>query len=168
MTGLFKLSAWIANILILSLFLTLILNPENTYISKYLMTMIIIFEWMHSLMFGQAIQSTGRLVLTISKILIHDLSRFSFIYIILLTSFSAALTLLQSNGNDSTITQIGWRKSMFVMYEISLGMGGFFSNLINDPTDLVVAQFIYVIFLLLSVVMLFNLLIAIMVIQFTN
>merc|ERR1712130_939412 len=52
----------------------------------------------------------------------------------------------------------------FILFELSLGMGNsnYFGKDISNPFKLAIAQVLYMIFLLLSVVLLFNLLIAIM------
>eukprot|EP01083_Nonionella_stella_P006555 19038_1 len=155
-TGIFKIIAWSGNILSLSCVVCLIIAPDHSNLLRNLMVFVMLCEWLHGLMFLQAFKSTGRLVVTISKILAKDVSRFVFIYFIILCAFSSSLALLtRGSGND-------WMGSMFIMFEISLGMGSFFGKTMTNPFDLVVSQILYVIFLLLSVVLLFNLLIAIM------
>merc|ERR1712154_674885 len=111
-------------------------------------------EWLHSLMFLQAFMSTGRLVVTISKILSKDVSRFVLIYLIILCAFSSSLSLINDNHS--------WTHSIFILFELSLGMGTFFGQHLSNPFDLALSQVLYMAFLLLSVVLLFNLLIAIM------
>merc|ERR1711972_1096875 len=55
-----------------------------------------------------------------------------------------------------------WLDSMFIMFEISFGMGDFFGDEMIDPFELFLAKTLYVLYLTLSVALLFNLLIAIM------
>eukprot|EP01084_Bolivina_argentea_P167342 290446_1 len=155
-TGIFKIISWCGNILSFICIFCIILFPKKINYLQALMVFVMLCEWLHSLMFLQAFKSTGRLVVTISKILAKDVSRFVFIYLIILCAFSSSLSLLTKGSGNS------WIDSMFIMFEISLGMGTFFGKNMINPFDIILSQILYVIFLLLSVVLLFNLLIAIM------
>lgn len=162
-TGLFKLIAWCANISSLFAIVCIFILPQYDgihHLLRGLMAFMLLCEWLHTLMFLQAFMSTGRLVVTISKILSKDVSRFVFIYGIILCAFSSSLSLITTPmENDSN-----WTHSMFILFELSLGMGNsnYFGKDISNPFKLALTQILYTIFLLLSVVLLFNLLIAIM------
>lgn len=108
-------------------------------------------------MFFQAFESLGRLVVTISKILAKDVTKFGLVFLIILCAFSSALALLTTDSEEGT-----WLDSMFIMFEISFGMGDFFGDEMIDPFELFLAKTLYVLYLTLSVALLFNLLIAIM------
>ncbi|ETO11471.1 hypothetical protein RFI_25906, partial [Reticulomyxa filosa] len=176
-TGLFKLASWSSNIcsfvafLILSQRKNIAVQEMNEKVRmvntvKALFVLVLIMEWLHTLMFAQALKSTGRLVLAISRILVRDVSRFTFIFIMLLMAFSAAL-LIRSNdlnqhaasSKQSVLSQ--WIAQMFNLYQVSLGLQGF-SEFGESTFDRTFVQCIYITFSLLSVVMLWNLLIAVM------
>ena len=168
---LFKIIEWFSNILsLLSVIIIFIINLKKEEeekkkvfdILRGLFVFIMLCEWLENLMFLQSFKSTGRLVVTISKILTKDVTRFVFIYIIILCSFSSSLSLLTMKNNDQNNYYYHWTHSMFIMFEISLGMGTFFGKNITNSFDILLTQILYIIFLLLSVVLLFNLLIAIM------
>ena len=164
-TGIFKMLAWFANVNSLVGVCLLLARPAHIRLIRALMVFLMLCEWLHTLMFLQAFQSTGRLVVTISKILAKDVTRFVFIYLIILCAFSSSLALLSMGTDDDDEDEdedTDWIGSMFIMFEISLGMGSFFGKNMTDPFDVALSQLLYVIFLLLSVVLLFNLLIAIM------
>jgi len=166
-TGIFKMLAWLANVNSL-VGVCLVLSNVNVRVIRAMMVFLMLCEWLHTLMFLQAFQSTGRLVVTISKILAKDVTRFVFIYLIILCAFSSSLALLSMDEYDNEIEEHGdgentnWIESMFIMFEISLGMGSFFGKDLTDPFDVALSQLLYVVFLLLSVVLLLNMLIAIM------
>jgi len=162
-TGIFKLITWCGNISSVLCIVHVAALPKHTRNIRGLMVSMMLCEWLEILMFFQAFESLGRLVVTISKILAKDVSKFLFVYGVILFAFSSSLSFLTLHSDENSgQEEHNWLDSMFIMFEISLGMGSFFGEDMSDPFDIVLSQIIYVIFLLFSVVLLLNLLIAIM------
>ena len=165
-TGLFKMILICANIASICSCISIIYYNESFLLISVLL--MILLEFLYIIMFFQAYESIGILVVTISKIIARDLARFVILYSIVLLAFACSITLLKFNDNRITLSDINYNpigelfETMFEMYETSLGLINFDNGLYLHDTNSIFAHILYVIYLLICLIMLFNLLIAMM------
>jgi len=157
-SGIFKLIVWLRHCVTLAASVGVMINTKRSLhfaLVFYLFAIILAFVGL--LEFFQLHQHAGKFVIMVLKILIRDVSVFTCVWIIILIGFAFCFAILRGDKDFS--------KALFFVMETSLSFGEFAneSDAIYD-TKLynTIAPYLYVVFVLLSVVLLLNLLVAVM------
>jgi len=156
--GVFKIMVWIRNtITIAALICTWIANKPALNMAFVLYLFAIILAFFGLLEYFQLQKQAGRFVIMVLKILIRDVSVFMLVWLVILWGFACSFTLIREDKDFS--------RAFFFALETSLSFGEY-ANESDDFYDEALynamGMFIYVLFVLFSVVLLLNLLIAVM------
>eukprot|EP01125_Pyxidicula_operculata_P005601 TRINITY_DN1966_c0_g3_i2.p1 TRINITY_DN1966_c0_g3~~TRINITY_DN1966_c0_g3_i2.p1 ORF type:complete len:1307 (-),score=237.14 TRINITY_DN1966_c0_g3_i2:61-3981(-) len=133
--------------------------------SKILGSVCVVAAWVRLLNYFIPLPGLGTLVLTIQE-MINAIFRWVLIFISILIGFSAAFTVLYG-ANDPTV--VNWQTA--VLTTVQRTFGGFqlpsYTNVLVDPT-IVIGLILQVLYLLITVILLLNLLIALINTSYTD
>jgi len=157
-SGVFKVIVWLRHSVILAAVVGVMINTRSSLNFAMVFNLFaIILAFVGLLEFFQLQKHTGKFVIMVLKIFIRDVSVFTSVWIVMLWGFAFCFTILRDDQDFS--------QALFFVMETSLSFGEF-ANESNAfyQTKLynAIARSLYVIFVLFSVVLLLNLLIAVM------
>jgi len=154
--GVFKIIVWLRNIItIIALACVWVASKSALDVAFVFYLFAIILAFIGLLEYFQLQKHAGRFVIMVLKILIRDVSVFSLVWLVILLGFAISFTLIREDKD--------FGKGLFFMLETSLSFGDIATQNFHD-TKLCTAMgmIIYVLFIVFSVVLLLNLLIAVM------
>jgi len=157
-SGVFKIMVWIRNMItIIALICTWIANRATLHVAFVCYLFAIIFAFFGLLEYFQLQKQAGRFVIMVLKILIRDVSVFMLVWVVILFGFACSFTLIREDKD--------FTRAFFFALETSLSFGEYANESVDFYDDALyrgMGMFIYVLFVLFSVVLLLNLLIAVM------
>jgi len=157
-SGIFKLIVWLRHCVTLVAAVGVMVYTERSlHIALVFNLVAIILAFVGILEFFQLQKNFGKFVIMVLKVLIRDVSVFTCVWIVILLGFAFCFTILRGDKNFS--------QALFFIMETSLSFGEFAneSDAIYDTTLYnTIARYLYVVFILFSVVLLLNLLVAVM------
>jgi len=157
-SGIFKMIVWLRNTITLCAALSLSIKTRPAlHFALVFYLFAIILAFLGLLEYFQLEKHAGRFVIMVLKILIRDVSVFLLVWMVILWGFAFSFTLIRKDKD--------FNHSFFFSLETSLSFGefaneseAFYDTQLYD----VMGRFIYVLFVMFSVVLLLNLLIAVM------
>merc|ERR1719419_440050 len=157
-SGIFKMIVWLRNTITLCATLSFSIKTRRAlHFALVFYLFAIILAFLGLLEYFQLEKHAGRFVIMVLKILIRDVSVFLLVWMVILWGFAFSFTLIREDKD--------FNHSFFFSLETSLSFGEFANE--SDSfydTQLydIMGRFIYVLFVMFSVVLLLNLLIAVM------
>jgi len=157
-SGIFKLMVWLRHCITLAAAIGVMINTKRSlHFALVFNLFAIILAFVGILEFFQLQKHAGKFVIMVLKILIRDVLVFTSVWIVILLGFAFCFTILREDKDFS--------QALFFVIETSLSFGEFANE--SDAfygTSLynTIARSLYVIFVLFSVVLLLNLLVAVM------
>jgi len=157
-SGIFKIIVWLRHCIALAAIVFVMINTKRSLHFALIFNLFaIILAFVGLLEFFQLQKHAGKFVIMVLKILIRDVSVFTSVWIVILLGFAFCFTLLRGDTDFS--------QALFFTMETSLSFGefanesdAFYDTKLYNTT----ARYLYVIFVLFSVVLLLNLLVAVM------
>ncbi|KAE8622002.1 hypothetical protein XENTR_v10005059 [Xenopus tropicalis] len=115
--------------------------------------------WMNLLYYTRGFQSLGIYSVMIQKVILNDVLKFLFVYILFLLGFGVALASLLENCEDGEECQ-SLSTAILELFELTIGLRGL--EMDKDPKYPVLFLFLLITFVILTFVLLLNMLIALM------
>jgi len=157
-SGIFKLMVWLRHCITLAAAIGVMINTKRSlHFALVFNLFAIILAFLGLLEFFQLQKHAGKFVIMVLKIFVNDVLVFTSVWIVILLGFAFCFTILRDDKDFS--------QALFFVMETSLSFGEFANE--SDAfygTNLydAIARYLYVIFVLFSVVLLLNLLVAVM------
>jgi len=156
--GVFKIIVWLRNTITIVAFICVwIANKRALHVAFVFYLFAIILAFIGLLEYFQLQKHAGRFVIMVLKILIRDVSVFLLVWLVILFGFASSFTLIREDKDFGS--------AFFFALETSLSFGEYSNesdDFYNETLYHWMGKFIYVLFVLFSVVLLLNLLIAVM------
>jgi len=157
-SAIFKLIVWLRHcVTLIAAVGVMVYTQRSLHFALVFNMFAIILAFVGLLEFFQLQKHAGKFVIMVLKILIRDVSVFTCVWMVILLGFAFCYTILRGDKDFS--------QALFFAMETSLSFGEFAneSDAIYD-TGLynTIARYLYVVFILFSVVLLLNLLVAVM------
>jgi len=157
-SGIFKLMTWLRHCIALAAATGVMINTKRSlHFALVLNLFAIILTFLGLLEFFQLQKHAGKFVIMVLNILIRDVLVFTSVWIVILLGFAFCFTILR---NDK-----GFSHALFFVMETSLSFGEFANEseaFYGTNLYYSIARCLYVIFVMFSVVLLLNLLVAVM------
>ncbi|CAL8363345.1 unnamed protein product [Merluccius merluccius] len=118
--------------------------------------------WINILYYSQGSKHLGMYNVMIQRIILSDISRFLFVYVVFLIGFSAAIVALMEENTSENPTQKfnSIHNTALELFKLTIGMGEL--DFKDDVEYIEVFYILLITYILLTYIMLFNMLIALM------
>ncbi len=141
---------------------------KNSY-QAHILAIVMVFGWLYTIVFTDGFETVHAFTIMLKKIIIRDMTRFIFLYCLVLFAFSLAFQCLFSIAErveDNFPTE--W-STFFVSFNMMIGMDTIFYESFDDDYaaagrehSATFVKLLYLVYILLTTVILLNLLIAMM------
>nr|XP_019599343.1 PREDICTED: transient receptor potential cation channel subfamily V member 3 [Rhinolophus sinicus] len=148
-----------AVLVILSVFLYLFAYKE--YLACLVLAMAL--GWANMLYYTRGFQSMGMYSVMIQKVILHDVLKFLFVYIVFLLGFGVALASLIekcSNDNKDCSSYGSFSDAVLELFKLTIGLGDL--NIQQNSKYPILFLFLLITYVILTFVLLLNMLIALM------
>ncbi|XP_060060144.1 transient receptor potential cation channel subfamily V member 3 isoform X5 [Erinaceus europaeus] len=148
-----------AVLVILSVFLYLFAYKE--YLACLVLAMAL--GWANMLYYTRGFQSMGMYSVMIQKVILHDVLKFLFVYIVFLLGFGVALASLieKCSKDDKDCTSYGsFSDAVLELFKLTIGLGDL--NIQQNSKYPILFLFLLITYVILTFVLLLNMLIALM------
>uniref|UniRef100_A0A8C2VIT4 Transient receptor potential cation channel subfamily V member 3 n=1 Tax=Chinchilla lanigera TaxID=34839 RepID=A0A8C2VIT4_CHILA len=149
-----------AVLVILSVFLYLFAYKE--YLAFLVLAMAL--GWANMLYYTRGFQSMGMYSVMIQKVILHDVLKFLFVYIVFLLGFGVALASLiekRSDDDDKDCSSYGnFSDAVLELFKLTIGLGDL--KIQQNSTYPILFLFLLITYVILTFVLLLNMLIALM------
>ncbi|XP_055453337.1 transient receptor potential cation channel subfamily V member 3 isoform X1 [Psammomys obesus] len=148
-----------AVLVILSVFLYLFAYKE--YLACLVLAMAL--GWANMLYYTRGFQSMGMYSVMIQKVILHDVLKFLFVYILFLLGFGVALASLIekcSEDNKDCSSYGSFSEAVLELFKLTIGLGDL--NIQQNSTYPILFLFLLITYVILTFVLLLNMLIALM------
>ncbi|KAL3870599.1 hypothetical protein ACJMK2_038648 [Sinanodonta woodiana] len=132
----------------------------SPWYGDYLLILAIIIGWLWFLFFVRALRRLSFFTSLIQRVLVSDIARFSIIIIFELIAFNTAIyMLLQGPPAQKEESYKSWWRTLVLTFQVFLGI---FEIPVFEARNAVVLSLVYVIFLIVTTILMLNALIAVM------
>ena len=129
----------------------------------YVLAVALIIGWMHTIAFTEGFESVHAFTIMLKNIIIRDMTRFLFLYLLVMFGFALAFECFFSLPG-STLSESypdAW-SIYFVTFNMMIGMGDIFDENLDSHPNSTFIKVLYLFYIILTTVILLNLLIAMM------
>ena len=129
----------------------------------YVLAVALIIGWIHTIAFTEGFESVHAFTIMLKNIIIRDMTRFLFLYLLVMFGFALAFECFFSLP-DSTLSNSypdAW-SIYFVTFNMMIGMGDIFDENLDSHPNSTFIKVLYLFYIILTTVILLNLLIAMM------
>ena len=136
-------------------------------IQDYILAAALCFGWLHSIMLMRGFKKYHYLFRMLISMILRDFSRFAFVYVFVLFAFSSAFHVLFQISPAVLQIYGNLLDTLFLAFNLMTGRGELFdedfkTNMNDAGRELTVIKMYYIVYVLLSSIILINLLIAMM------
>ena len=121
-----------------------------------------ILGWLYTIAFTEGFESVHAFTIMLKNIIIRDMTRFLFLYFLVMFAFALAFQCLFSLAANLAATYPDAWSIYFITFNMMIGMGDIFDDTFDDNPNATFIKILYLFYIVLTTVILLNLLIAMM------
>ncbi len=122
----------------------------------------VILGWLYTIAFTEGFETVHAFTIMLKNIIIRDMTRFLFLYLLVMFAFALAFKCLFALAEDLTDEYPDAFSIFFVTFNMMIGMGDFFIDNFDDQPNSTFIKALYLFYIILTTVILLNLVIAMM------
>ena len=134
-----------------------------TSYQAHVLAVALIIGWLHTIAFTEGFESVHAFTIMLKNIVIRDMTRFLFLYLLVMFGFALAFECFFALPNSTLSDSYPDAWSIyFVTFNMMIGMGDIFDDNLDAHPNATFIKVLYLFYIILTTVILLNLLIAMM------